>query len=163
MLLLDTNHCSGIIGENPDVKAELQKCDYERLCTSFISEAEMYFAAYRSERCIENLYNVEAFLSAMKIYTCDAKISKTYGELKSKILFHFGPNERNKRRKYTLQKAGIGENDLWIASVAIAHDMTVLSCDRDFKRIQEVEPNLKVESWIKQTPIVSEETVTSDV
>lgn len=162
MLLLDTNHCSGIFGGDTDVLAELQTCD-EDMCTSFISEAELYFAAHRSERFTENLFTIESFLNDIKIYTCDAKVSKAYGELKSKILLHFGPNEKNKRRKYTLQKAGIGENDLWIASVAIAHDMTILSCDRDFKRIREVQPDLRVESWIKETPILSEETVTSDV
>lgn len=163
MLLLDTNHCSGIFGGNTDVISELQKCDSDILCTSFITEAELYFGAHRSEKFQENLFVVESFLNEIKTYSCDSKTSKAYGELKSKLLFHFGPREKQKRRKYNLKKIGIGENDLWIASVAIAHDMTIISCDRDFIRIQEVEPNLKVESWIKQTSYVSEETSVSDM
>ncbi|AVI47060.1 hypothetical protein BL14DL4_01831 [Bacillus licheniformis] len=123
----------------------------------------MYFAAYRSDKFAENLFAIESFLKDINIYTCDDKVSKAYGELKSKILSHFGPKEKKKRRRYTLQKAGISENDLWIAAVAIANDMTILSCDSDFKRIQEVQPNLHVTSWIKPKVQISDEKVVSDV
>ena len=102
-------------------------------------------------------------------YGCYPKIIFTYSCLlqcvSSSFLFFFrtGPKEKKKRRRYTLQKAGISENDLWIAAVAIANDMTILSCDSDFKRIQEVQPNLHVTSWIKPKVQISDEKVVSDV
>ncbi len=38
----------------------------------------------------------------------------------------------------------ITENDIWIAAVALTHDMTLVSCDRDFDRLAKAEPQLRV-------------------
>jgi tRNA(fMet)-specific endonuclease VapC len=43
---------------------------------------------------------------------------------------------------------GVGENDLWIASIAIQNNLTIVSADGDFKRIREVW-NFALESWYK--------------
>ncbi|XZO00113.1 MAG: PIN domain-containing protein [Microcoleus sp.] len=41
--------------------------------------------------------------------------------------------------------------DLWIAAVAIQHQSTLVTADRDFQRIQAVQP-LELESWILISP-----------
>lgn len=59
---------------------------------------------------------------------------------------HFGPKEKNKRRKTRLTDLGVSQHDLWIASIAIQHDLIVVTMDSDFQRIKTVH-DLPVESW----------------
>jgi len=44
-------------------------------------------------------------------------------------------------------KLGFGENDLWIAAIAKQFQLIVVSSDKDFERIREVE-NICLESWL---------------
>ena len=61
--------------------------------------------------------------------------------------------DRNKaqRRKVQIAQLGVGENDLWIATIAIQHKLTLLSTelstDQAFQRIQAIR-YFDVESWV---------------
>ncbi|MEH1870488.1 MAG: hypothetical protein V7K73_03400 [Nostoc sp.] len=46
-----------------------------------------------------------------------------------------------------------GENDLWIASIALQQNLTIISADSDFQRIQQVR-TLSVESWLTISKII---------
>ncbi|MFM6197596.1 MAG: PIN domain-containing protein, partial [Dolichospermum sp.] len=63
-----------------------------------------------------------------------------------KIMERFAPKERNKRRKTKITDLGIGENDLWIAATAIENNLIVISCDRDFQKIQQAW-DFPLENW----------------
>lgn len=41
---------------------------------------------------------------------------------------------------------GFRDNDLWIAAVAIQHDLIIVSADSDFQRLKLIE-DLKIECW----------------
>ena len=62
----------------------------------------------------------------------------------------FGPKQKNKRRRTRLIDIGVSQHDLWIASIAIQHNLILVSADSDFKRIQTVR-DLPVENWYKPT------------
>jgi len=156
MYLLDTNHCSRILSNHPVMSQKLRETNYEQVKTCFVVESELYFMAYRSEKFTENLFQVSDFLKAIEVIRCDSGVARYYGELKAKVLDKFGPKEKSKRRKYNLKKAGISENDLWIASVALAHNLTVVSIDSDFQRIKDAEPNLKIECWLTDRVVIEE-------
>jgi tRNA(fMet)-specific endonuclease VapC len=160
MYLLDTNHCSRILQNDPVMAQKLMELDYSQINTCFVVESELYFMAYRSEKTTENLFLIDEFLKNIEIIRCDSNVAKCYGELKAQVLDKFGPKDKKKRRGYTLKKAGIGENDLWIAAVGLANDLTIVSLDRDFQRIKEAVPNLKIESWLTK-PVEVEEQVES--
>ncbi|WP_375494530.1 PIN domain-containing protein [uncultured Nostoc sp.] len=67
--------------------------------------------------------------------------------MKNRIFRQFAPKEKNKRRSTRIQDLGFDDNDLWIAATAIYQNITLVSADSDFTRIQQVY-SFSVESWI---------------
>lgn len=116
------------------------------LSTCVVVQVELTFMAWRSERQAENRRNVEAFLKSIRVYPVDRQVADRYGQFKATILAHFGPRERAKRRKANVEKLEFSDNDLWIAAIARRYQLTIVSADRDFTRIKEVE-DLAVEAW----------------
>jgi tRNA(fMet)-specific endonuclease VapC len=87
------------------------------------------------------------FLQDIPIYQLNEQTAQIYGQLKTRVFNHFAPKDSSKRRKATTTSLGFGDNDLWIASVALQHRLTLISCDRDFQRLQEAQI-LPTDSWI---------------
>ncbi len=140
MHLLDTNHCSRIIDSDLKIINRLQENSEQEIGISVITRGELLFMVEKSERQAENLEKVTRFVEAINIYRIDEAIADCYGQLKGKILKHFGPKkDKAKRSKVTIQKLGFSDNDLWIAATAISYGMTIISADKDFVRIQEVQ------------------------
>lgn len=38
----------------------------------------------------------------------------------------------------------ITENDIWIAAMALTHDLTLVTCDKDFDKLAQADPNLRI-------------------
>jgi len=136
--LLDTNHCSRIIEDDSAVVERVRTVGEDQVATCVTVYGELIYMAHKSERRNANLARVSAFLSDIRIYFADERVAEVYGEFKARIIAHFGPRDRRKRGRMTIERLGISEDDLWIASVAIRHDLTVVSADADFTRMGEV-------------------------
>jgi tRNA(fMet)-specific endonuclease VapC len=147
MYLLDTNHCSRIIFGDPSVTNRAAQVGEQKLLTCAIVQGELVYMMEKSQHREANLAVLADFLQDIPIYRIDEQTAKTYGQLKTKIFNHFAPKESNKRRKATMTSLGFGDNDLWIASVALQHNLILVSSDRDFQRMHEVQP-LPIESWM---------------
>lgn len=146
MYLLDTNHCSRILQGHAFVADKLRELGTAPISTCVIVQGELMFMAQKSQMKAENLSRVRKFLKAVRVYPIDDKAADIYGKMKSSILDHFGPKEKAKRRNTYTTQLGFGENDLWIASVAKRFGLIVVSGDKDFERIREVE-NILLETW----------------
>jgi tRNA(fMet)-specific endonuclease VapC len=151
MYLLDTNHCSAIIFGDPVVITNVTEAGVANLAISAITEGELLYMAENSNQIEENLVIIKEFLVDMSVYDVDSGTSCIYAKLKAQIMNQFAPKERSKRRKTRITDLGIGENDLWIASIAIQNNLTVVSADRDFKRIQEPWA-FPLETWYADVP-----------
>jgi tRNA(fMet)-specific endonuclease VapC len=103
--------------------------------------------AAKSQHTAANIQQVKAFLHKIDLYPINLSISDIYGELKGKLINKFGPKEKAERRKFNIQTLGFGDNDLWIAATAIHYNLTVVSSDNDFRRIQQIY-SFALESWI---------------
>lgn len=147
LYLLDTNHCSRILGGNPGVLRRIIEVSESQIATCLIVRGELLFMAHNSEQRERNLEQVRRFLKDIRVYFVDEETADTYGQLKAGIINHFGPKEKAKRRKTRLGELGISENDLWIASTALRHSLTVVSADQDFERIREVR-EFALECWL---------------
>jgi tRNA(fMet)-specific endonuclease VapC len=147
MYLLDTNHCSLAILGNTEVLNRLAKIGGSTIATCAIVQGELVDMAERSQRQESNLTLVRNFLRGIYIYNIDQETANVYGQLKAAVFNQFAPKEKNKRRKTKITDLGFGENDLWIAAIALQHNLTLVSADSDFQRIQEVK-TLPIESWL---------------
>jgi tRNA(fMet)-specific endonuclease VapC len=147
MYLLDTNHCSRIIFGDVALLQVLQQHLGDGVATSVIGRGELLYMVYKSERVVENLRVVNDFLQTISFYPASREVADVYGKLKGDIIKQLGPKDKTQRRNFTVQTLGFGENDLWIAATAIYYGLTLLSADRDFTRIQQIQ-SFALESWV---------------
>lgn len=144
--LLDTNHCSYIINGNSQVIDALNTRATDNIGISIITYAELFYMTEKSEQNLQNRRAVETFLTAVDLYFIDEETALIYSQLKASIFGRFAPKDKNKRRQTSMSNLGFTDHDLWIAATAIQHELTLVSADSDFKRINEVQP-LSLESW----------------
>ncbi|MBW4446341.1 MAG: type II toxin-antitoxin system VapC family toxin [Spirirestis rafaelensis WJT71-NPBG6] len=147
MYLLDTNHCSGAILAKSNILRRIAEVENTLIATCVIVKGELIDMAERSQRQESNLVLVKRFLQGIYIYNVDPVTADIYGSLKAAIFAQFGPKEKSKRRKTKITELGFDENDLWIAAIALQHNLTIVSADTDFERIQQARA-LSVESWL---------------
>jgi tRNA(fMet)-specific endonuclease VapC len=147
MHLLDTNHCSRILQGHPYIIRKLEELGNQPISTCAVVYGELVFMAEKSQKKAENLNLIREFLKDIRVYPINNETADIYGRLKASLLDHFGPKEKAKRRRADTVKLGFGENDLWIAATAKQFELIVVSSDKDFKRIREVE-NIRLESWL---------------
>lgn len=147
MYLLDTNHCSRIIFGETNLIQQLELHSEAGVATSVIVRGELLYMAAKSQQTAANIQQVNDFLNKIDLYPINLSISDIYGDLKGKLINTFGPKEKAERRKFNIQTLGFGDNDLWIAATAIHYNLTIVSTDNDFRRIQQVYP-FALESWV---------------
>lgn len=150
MYLLDTNHCSYLIRKEATVYQRAIAIGTENLATCVIVQGELIFMAEKSEQKQQNLAHVNNFIQYLRIYLTDETTAAIYGQLKAAVINQFAPKEKSKRRKTKIRDIGFDDNDLWIASIAIQHNLILVSADSDFNRIQTVR-DLPVETWYTPT------------
>ena len=145
--LIDTNHCSRIIFGETNLIQQLELHSEAGVATSVIVRGELLYMAAKSQQTAANIQQVNAFLNKIDLYPINLSISDIYGDLKGKLINTFGPKEKAERRKFNIQTLGFGDNDLWIAATAIHYNLTIVSTDNDFRRIQPVY-SFALEYWV---------------
>ena len=101
----------------------------------------------KSQRREANLAQLAQFLEDIRIYRITEETATIYGQIKAALINQFAPKEKSKRRKAKVTDLGFDENDIWIAAIALQNNLTIVSRDSDFLRIQQVK-SLSLESWI---------------
>ena len=117
------------------------------ITTCVIVQGELTFMMEKSQRKETNLIHLAQFLLDIRIYLITEETATIYGQIKADLFNQFAPKEKNKRRKTKIVDLGFDENDLWITAIALQNNLTIVSRDSDFQRIQQVKA-LTVESWI---------------
>jgi tRNA(fMet)-specific endonuclease VapC len=128
--LLDTNICIAIL-KNSDLAViqKLKELTPDQIVICSLVKAELLYGARKSQSVEQNLSLLSKFFDQLESLPFGDSSTDFYGTQRS-----------------ILEKAGtsIGNADLMIASIALAHNLTVVTRNqREFLRVQ----NLRVEVW----------------
>ena len=146
MYLLDNNHCSLIFLKNQPVLDYIQEVGEMNIATTIITVGELTYMAQNSSYKEENLTRIEQFIADIRVYYVDDVTAKIYGRIKAGLIHKFGPKQKTKRQTTKITELGFDENDVWIAAIAIRNQLTLVSADTDFIRIQTV-IGFSLENW----------------
>ena len=128
--LLDTNICIALLAQKDAVlrKTYLGHAPSDLLLCSVV-KAELIFGARNSDRVELNMKRLEHFWAPLESLSFDDLAASHYGEIRA-----------------ILKRAGtpIGGNDLQIAAIARANNLTLVTRNQDeFRRVV----GLRVEAW----------------
>lgn len=170
MFLLDTNVISGLV--NPSHALHLKAIEFknqhagqeEHLFICVISLAEMQFGLSMCESRLQRSNQAE--LDAVRKHIQAASqlsqpleitrhVALEQGQLRSKWAWKVAPKKaaQSKLKGVPPEQWGddwpattlqITENDIWIAATALTHDLTVVTCDRDFDKLARADSRLRV-------------------
>lgn len=131
MYLLDTNVCIHLLNKSgtPQFIQKFAVCsptDF-RLCS--IVKSELYFGAYRGSKRSQNLKKLAQFFQEFASLAFDDESAKFAGQIRSQL---------------TAAGTPIGPNDLLIAAIALARNLTLITHNtREFSCVTD----LKYEDW----------------
>lgn len=128
--LLDTNICSAYSRRPALLSHRFIQYGHDNIVISALSLAEMYSGAYQRPQAGKLLPQIDALRAEIGVIAFDDDCAKIYGQLNG-----------------DLRLAGIviPTIDLMIASVALAHDLTLVTHNTtDFQAI----PGLRLEDWL---------------
>jgi len=132
MYVLDTDHCIGLLRDNPKIVSKFRSLHKDTvLYTTIITIAELLYGAYRLPNPPERLKEVDAFQEDIEVFGLDLTAAKVYGRLKAELA----------------QKGEIlADNDLFIASITLSRGLVLVTHNsRHYKRIT----GLILEDWLE--------------
>ena len=129
--LLDTNSCVNHLrlGQASKITAKLAAAAPGSVVLCSVVVAELLYGAHRSQQKAKTLNEVQTFCAQFSSLPFDDLAAAEYGEIRAHLDARGTP---------------IGPNDLMIASIALVHDLTVVTHNTaEFSRV----PALKLEDW----------------
>ncbi|HEY76887.1 MAG TPA: type II toxin-antitoxin system VapC family toxin [Thermoflexia bacterium] len=124
--LLDTNILIALFANDNSVRTHLAKAPEVFIPT--IAIGELFYGAWKSQRTQENLKRIEDLILETPILGCGVETARLYGRVKSTLRIKGHP---------------IPENDIWIAAIALEHNLTLVTRDAHFAEI----PDLSTTAW----------------
>ena len=128
--LLDSNTCIRFLnGRSLNIARKVKATPPDDIAVCSIVKAELYFGAERSTSPIKTRAEQAAVLTTFESVPFDDAAASIYGRIRAEL---------------AAQGTPIGPNDLMIAAIALAHNLTLITHNtREFNRIQ----TLKLEDW----------------
>jgi len=128
--LPDTNVWIRLLNKSESpVKQRFEDVDPSEIRLCSVVKAELYFGAEKSKRRDENMETIEALFADMESLSFDDQAARQYGII---------------RKNLSTSGVLIGPNDLMIAAIGLAHDITVVTHNtREFSRVA----GLRIEDW----------------
>ncbi len=128
--LLDTNICIQYLnGRSETIRQRMESSRPQDIVMCSVVKAELFYGVVKSTRPEKNREKLDEFLSRFVSLPFEDNAAEVYGKIRKEL------EERGKP---------IGPNDLMIAAIAVANDLTLVTHNTaEFKRIKE----LQVEDW----------------
>jgi tRNA(fMet)-specific endonuclease VapC len=116
--LLDTNIIIALWANDEAITHQLATAS--EVFVSSVTLGELYYGARKSAWSAKNIARIDDFAAQSRILLCDLTTAQNYGQVKNAL--------RAKGRP-------IPENDLWIAAMAVQHDLILVTRDDHFRAI----------------------------
>jgi tRNA(fMet)-specific endonuclease VapC len=120
--LLDTNVVIALLEGDETVLSNLDRAS--EVFIPAVVLGELFFGAAKSGRPSENTAKVERFAAGGAVVSCDLDVAREYGRLKQRL--------KEKGRP-------LPENDIWIAAAAKRHGMVLVTRDRHFHEVEDLQ------------------------
>lgn len=130
MILFDTDTCVELLKGNKKVIQHIKAVN-DDIAVSFMTVAELYYGAEKSNNVAKNIISVEKMLLAFEVIESSLEIEQRFGKLKA-----------------SLHKKGnpIEDADTFIAATCLETCETLVTGNgKHYSRI----PDLKIENWIR--------------
>lgn len=124
--LLDTNIIIGMFTGDRVIEEKIQNGNNWFLASPAVGE--LYYGARKSDKITENLHRVNTFVEEHVFLSCDLETAQWYGIIKERL--------HGKGRP-------IPNNDIWIAAIAMQHDLILVTRDSHFHEVE----SLQTERW----------------
>lgn len=116
--LLDTNIVIALFANEATIKNNLAQAS--EVFIPSIVVGELCYGARKSGRVKANLARIDELVAGSAILVCDAKTARQYGEVKNKLRLKGRP---------------LPENDIWIAALALQHQLVLATRDAHFQEV----------------------------
>ena len=128
--LLDTNACIGYLnGRSVGILQRLQNLSPQDVAVCSVVKAELFYGAMRSTHPGRTLARQQTFLDRFTSLPFDDRCAEAYGRIRARLSALGTP---------------IGPNDLLIAAIALACDLTLVTHNTgEFGRVE----GLRIEDW----------------
>lgn len=126
MYLIDTNIAIALFAGDEIVKEKVRNAEFIAVAPTIIGE--LWYGAQKSQQVIQNLRKIDILANDSKFFRYDLETAQFYGIIKERL-----------ERKGTL----IPDNDIWIAAIALQHNLILVTRDAHFDEIQ----SLQTERW----------------
>lgn len=124
--LLDTNVVIALLAGDAGVQDGLDTAD--EVFVPAVALGELFYGARKSGQVRENLVRIDALALNSAVLGIDTETARRYGAIKDALRTRGRP---------------IPENDLWIAAIALQHELTLVSHDAHFSGIE----GLRLAAW----------------
>ncbi len=119
--LLDTNILIALLADEQAVTAAVAGA--AAVFVPAIALGELYYGAQKSARPAQNLQAIEQLSRIAAVLPCGVETAQRYGEVKAGLRARGTP---------------IPENDIWIAALALEHDLALATRDSHFALAPEI-------------------------
>ncbi len=128
--LLDTNVCMQYLnGRSEAIRERIQQTDADDIAVCSIVKAELFYGAQRSQHPERTLARQQQFLNLFLSLPFDDEAAMIYGRIRANL---------------AAQGTPIGSNDVQIAAIALANDLTLVTHNTgEFSRVS----GLRLEDW----------------
>ena len=127
--LLDTNVCIKYLNEDLIIRRKLENIDLEDVAVCSVVKLELFYGAMRSDNPDQVWAKVKRFLEVFISLPLDYISALNAGKIRAQLANIGTP---------------IGYNDLLIASIALSHDLILVTHNtKEFLRVE----GLKIEDW----------------
>lgn len=117
--LLDTNIVIALFADDSNVKDKLSQA--AEVFIPSIAIGELYYGARKSGRTEANLARIDQLVAGSVVLACDVSAAQHYGDIKHNLKIKGHP---------------LPENDIWIAAIALAHNLILVTRDAHFQEVE---------------------------